>query len=77
MTASAKQDWMAEAGFKLAECRHDDPFSILGPHPLKKGFALRVWMPEALEVSISFQNKNYKTENPNHKKMLRIKEINE
>ncbi len=66
MTASAKQDWMAEAGCKLAECRHDDPFSILGPHPLKKGFALRIWMPDASKVSLLLNGKETSLTNNNH-----------
>ena len=29
----AVQDWMVEDAQRLAECRHDHPFSILGPQP--------------------------------------------
>ncbi|MEB3262348.1 MAG: 1,4-alpha-glucan branching enzyme, partial [Cyanobacteriota bacterium] len=46
-------DWMVEDGQRLAECRHDHPFSVLGPQPLGEGqWAVRVWMPEAERVEL-------------------------
>lgn len=46
-------DWMVEDGQRLAECRHDHPFSVLGPQPLgQERWVVRVWMPEADRVEL-------------------------
>ena len=31
------QDWMVEDAQRLAECRHDHPFSVLGAQPVEGG----------------------------------------
>tara|TARA_Y100001968_G_scaffold187355_1_gene171746 strand:- start:12440 stop:14719 length:2280 start_codon:yes stop_codon:yes gene_type:complete len=59
-------DWIAEEGRKLAECRHDSPFSILGPQPNGKEWIVRVWMPEATDVFLLFNNQEINLTNPNH-----------
>ena len=49
----AQLEWMVEDGQRLAECRHDHPQAVLGPHPLDNGkWAVRVWMPEADRVEL-------------------------
>jgi 1,4-alpha-glucan branching enzyme len=30
-------DWMVDDATRLAECRHDHPFAVLGPHRLPEG----------------------------------------
>jgi len=41
-------DWMVDDATRLAECRHDHPFAILGPQHLSEGgLVVRVWMPDA------------------------------
>ncbi len=52
MVTSVSFDWMAEEGKKLAECRHADPFAVLGPQPHDGNWIVRVWMPEANEVKL-------------------------
>lgn len=60
-------DWMAQDGQRLAECRHDHPFSILGPQPLDGGgWVVRVWMPEAERVELLVGGQSLATETPNH-----------
>ena len=36
----------------LAEARHHDPFSILGPHVVDEGVVFRAFLPQAEQVSI-------------------------
>ena len=36
----------------LAEARHHDPFSILGPHVVDEGVVIRAFLPQAEQVSI-------------------------
>ena len=49
----ASLDWMAEDATRLAECRHDHPFAVLGPQPLDGGgWVVRVWMPDAAKVEL-------------------------
>ena len=67
MSASIVFDWMTLEGQKLAECKHDNPLGVLGPQLVEENWIIRVWMPEALEVSICYKNKVYGTTNPNHK----------
>ena len=46
-------DWMLEDAQRLVECRHDHPFSVLGPQPRPGGgWVVRVWMPEAEQVEL-------------------------
>ena len=60
-------EWMAQDGQRLAECRHDHPFSILGPQPLDGGgWVVRVWMPEAERVELLVGGQSLATETPNH-----------
>ena len=41
-------DWMVEDAQRLAECRHDHPFAVLGPQPLPEGgWVVRAWVPDA------------------------------
>ena len=41
-------DWMVEDAQRLAECRHDHPFAVLGPQPLADGgWVVRAWVPDA------------------------------
>ena len=45
-------DWMVDDAVRLAECRHDHPFAVLGPQPLPEGgWVVRIWMPEAEQVA--------------------------
>jgi len=36
----------------LAEARHPDPFSVLGPHPAPGGLVLRAFLPGARAVDV-------------------------
>ena len=46
-------DWMVADAQRLAECRHDHPFAVLGPQPLESGgWVIRLWMPEAERVEL-------------------------
>jgi len=45
-------EWMVEDATRLAECRHDHPFAVLGPQPLDGSWVVRVWMPEAERVEL-------------------------
>jgi 1,4-alpha-glucan branching enzyme len=38
--------------------RHADPFSLLGPHPISGGWAIRFFLPWAAEASISLHSAN-------------------
>ena len=66
MAPSIVMDWMATEGQSLAECKHDNPFGILGPQPFEKEWILRVWMPEADEVTLLLNGKEKDLTNPNH-----------
>ncbi len=57
---------MAEAGIRLADCRHDDPYAILGPQQLKEDWIIRAWIPEASEVNLLLNGKSVAMKNPNH-----------
>ena len=50
--AAAVLDWMIEDGQRLAECRHDHPFSVLGPQQVDGVWTVRAWMPEAQSVNL-------------------------
>ncbi|MFN9934529.1 MAG: GlgB N-terminal domain-containing protein, partial [Cyanobacteriota bacterium] len=46
-------DWMVDDAVRLAECRYDHPFAVLGPQPLPEGgWVVRIWMPEAEQVEL-------------------------
>jgi 1,4-alpha-glucan branching enzyme len=46
-------DWMVDDATRLAECRHDHPFAVLGPQRLPEGaWVVRVWMPDAERVEL-------------------------
>ena len=60
-------DWMVEDAQRLAECRHDHPFSILGPQPLENGsWVIRVWMPEAHRVTLLLSGQEIAMATPHH-----------
>jgi 1,4-alpha-glucan branching enzyme len=40
----------------LLEARFADPFSLLGPHPVKDGWAVRFFIPWADQTNLAFQN---------------------
>ena len=66
MTVSILLDSLKDDGQRLSECRHESPFSILGPQPFKDKWIIRIWMPEASEVELITQQTNIKLQNPNH-----------
>ena len=66
MTTSVISDWMAEEGQKLAECKHENPFSLLGPQSIKNEWSIRIWMPEAEKVDLIFDGNVIPLINSNH-----------
>ena len=64
--AAAVLDWMIEDGVRLAECRHDHPFAVLGPHPSDEGFTVRAWMPDADQVDLIVGGERLTTTTPHH-----------
>ncbi len=66
MSPSIDMDWMAAEGIKLANCRHDNPFGVLGPQPNGDKWRLSIWMPEANEVNLLLDAEEKKLTNPNH-----------
>ena len=66
MTASVVFDWMVEEGDKLATCKHDDPFAVLGPQKYKDKFIVRLWLPEAEKVKLLLEDSEINTEPINH-----------
>ena len=66
MTVSILLDSLKDDGQRLSECRHESPFSILGPQPFKDKWIIRIWMPEASEVELIIQQTKIKLQNPNH-----------
>jgi len=67
MTVSILLDSLKDDGQRLSECRHESPFSILGPQPFKDKWIIRIWMPEANEVELIIKEKKIQLQNPNHK----------
>ena len=60
-------EWMVEDARRLAECRHDHPFSVLGPQPLDdSGWVVRVWMPDAHTVELLHGGERLAMANPHH-----------
>ena len=66
MTVSILLDSLKDDGQRLSECRHESPFSILGPQPFKDKWIMRIWMPEASEVELIIKDTKIKLQNPNH-----------
>jgi len=67
MTVSILLDSLREDGQRLSECKHESPFSILGPQPFKDKWIIRIWMPEANEVELIIKETKVQLQNPNHK----------
>ncbi len=66
MTVSILLDSLRDDGQRLSECRHESPFSILGPQPFKDKWIIRIWMPEASAVELLIQETKIQLQNPNH-----------
>ena len=66
MTVSILLDSLKDDGQRLSECRHESPFSILGPQPFKDKWIIRIWMPEASAVELITQGTKIQLQNPNH-----------
>ena len=66
MKGTLQRDWIKSEAFNLENCCNDNPFKILGPHFHEDQWIIRIWMPEANEVNLTFKNNQYKTTNPNH-----------
>ena len=66
MTVSILLDSLKDDGQRLSECRHESPFSILGPQPFKDKWIIRIWMPEASAVEMIIRETKIKLQNPNH-----------
>ena len=66
MGGAAVLNWMVQDGERLENCRHDHPFSVLGPQPGDQGWTVRVWMPEAQKVTLLLGSKEIVTSTPNH-----------
>jgi len=66
MTVSIILDSLREDGQRLSECRHESPFTILGPQPFKDKWIIRIWMPEANAVELIIKEKKIQLQNPNH-----------
>ncbi len=66
MTVSILLDSLKDDGQRLSECRHESPFSILGPQPFKDKWIIRIWMPEASAVELIIQETKIQLQNPNH-----------
>jgi len=60
-------DWMVQDAERLAECRHDYPFAVLGPQPLEsEAWVVRIWMPEAEMVELLLDGQALAMQTPNH-----------
>ena len=66
MTVSILLDSLKDDGQRLSECRHESPFSILGPQPFKDKWIIRIWMPEASAVELILKGTKIQLQNPNH-----------
>ena len=66
MGGAAVLDWMVQDGERLANCRHDHPFAVLGPQPLEGEWTVRVWMPEADTVTLLLGDQQIPMQSPNH-----------
>ena len=59
-------DWMVQDGERLANCRHDHPFAVLGPQPSDQDWTVRMWMPEAQSVTLLQAGEEISMTTPNH-----------
>ena len=66
MTVSILLESLKDDGQRLSECKHESPFSILGPQPFKDKWIIRIWMPEASEVELIIQRTKIQLQNSNH-----------
>ena len=66
MGVAAVLDWMVQDGERLANCRHDHPFAVLGPQASDQGWTVRMWMPEAQSVSLLQAGEEIAMTTPNH-----------
>ncbi|WP_413682717.1 1,4-alpha-glucan branching protein GlgB [Prochlorococcus sp. MIT 1011] len=66
MPVSILLDYLKDDGQRLSECRHESPFSILGPQPFKDKWVIRIWMPEATTVELITKETRLQLQNPNH-----------
>ena len=66
MTVSILLDSLKDEGQRLSECKHESPFSILGPQPFKDKWIIRIWMPEANNVELIIKETKIQLQNPNH-----------
>ena len=64
---SAVLDWMVQDSQRLAECRHDHPFALLGPQQLESGqWIVRAWVPEAETVELILDGERRSMQTPHH-----------
>ncbi len=66
MNTSVVFDWITEEGKRLAECRQDNPYGVLGPQAHKENWIVRVWMPKADKVDLIVNGSLIATTCPNH-----------
>ena len=66
MGGAAVLDWMVQDGERLANCRHDHPFAVLGPQASGSNWTIRVWMPEADSVTLLLDGQETAMATPNH-----------
>ena len=66
MGVAAVLDWMVQDGERLANCRHDHPFAVLGPQPSDQGWTVRMWMPDAQSVTLLQAGEEIAMTTPNH-----------
>ena len=71
MAVSILLDSLKDDGQRLSECRHESPFSILGPQPFKNKWIIRIWMPEANTVELLTQEKKIQLQIPTMNGYLR------
>ena len=72
MKETIQADWIKSEAFNLENCCNDNPLNILGPHFVNGQWIIRVWMPEADEVNITFKDKTYQTTTLNHKWLFEV-----
>jgi len=66
MGVTAVLDWMVQDAHRLAECRHDHPYAVLGPQATDDGHVVRIWMPEADSVTLLLDGREIAMERPHH-----------
>ena len=60
-------DWMVQDSQRLAECRHNHPFSLLGPQQLESGqWIVRAWVPEAETAELILDGERLSMQTPHH-----------